>query len=78
MQDAKGYVWVDVEADDVGRGWVLAFGGLGEPGPRNGRSWRRWTKITVERDMKPDAWGTETWKESDTEREYSKDIRKER
>lgn len=35
-------------------------------------------EITVERDMKSDAWGTETWKESDTEREYSKDIRKER
>ena len=35
-------------------------------------------KVTVERDTKSDAWETETWKESDTEREYSKDIRKER
>lgn len=35
-------------------------------------------KITVERHTKSDAWGTETWKESDREREYSKDIRKER
>ena len=35
-------------------------------------------EITVERDMKSDAWGTETWKESDTEREYTKGIRKDR
>lgn len=41
--------------------------GFGEPGPRNGEAGVQ-DEITVERDMKSDAWGTETWKERHRER----------